>query len=304
MIKENEFQNAALLLVGHGSTKNRDSVLPVEYQANRLRQTGLFGAVYEAFWKVEPKIENVLDRISLSPVYIVPFFLSEGYFTQEVLPQHLGLSHGRGVWRGVWRGKELLYCRPVGVHPKINEIVDQRIQDVLVSETCPDPAQTCLFIAGHGTNQNANSSLFIERQVERVAETGQFAQVKAIYLDQEPAIANWREWTNLKQIAVIPYFLSDGLHVAEDIPELLGFQTGSAGEAMNSTSVDEFKQNNVINPDFNEISSGKNLFQGKKLLVADVEDRRIWYTRALGHDPAMAGIIFDVCREKAGYSNK
>lgn len=68
------FQESALLLIGHGSTKNEDSVVSANFQADLLRQLGVFGDSRAAFWKVEPKIDDVLDSMSQKNVHVVPFF--------------------------------------------------------------------------------------------------------------------------------------------------------------------------------------------------------------------------------------
>src|SRR5688572_4998844 len=48
------FSDAALVLVGHGSTLNAESSAPVYQHADELRKRKIFAQVQEAFWKVEP----------------------------------------------------------------------------------------------------------------------------------------------------------------------------------------------------------------------------------------------------------
>ncbi|HEV3476124.1 MAG TPA: CbiX/SirB N-terminal domain-containing protein, partial [Rubrobacteraceae bacterium] len=71
----------ALVIVGHGSHLNEDSSLPVYEHAERIRQTGEFDEVVECFWKEEPSMRHVLDTIESEEVYVVPAFISEGYFS-------------------------------------------------------------------------------------------------------------------------------------------------------------------------------------------------------------------------------
>ena len=78
-----DFSDAALVLVGHGSTVNADSAAPTYQHADELRRRKLFGQVLECFWKQEPGVPGVL-RGGLAPrVFIVPLFISEGYFTRN-----------------------------------------------------------------------------------------------------------------------------------------------------------------------------------------------------------------------------
>ncbi|MDZ4743876.1 MAG: CbiX/SirB N-terminal domain-containing protein [Verrucomicrobiota bacterium] len=287
------FDQSALLLIGHGSSKNGESGAALSFQAKMLKSCEIFKEVKEAYWQMDPLINDVLPTIQSKTIYIVPFFLSEGYFTQQVLPRHLGLR-GRFAHQA---GKDYFYCRPVGVHPKIDEIINSRMTTILTCEGAPIPQETCLFIAGHGTNRAKDSSRFVLEQVKRLQGKTPFAEVKPFFLDQAPYIKDWRTLTDKKQIAVIPYFLSDGLHVSEDIPALLGFSENEEIEAFSLVAIGTPKVNESGKLEFTQFIMKKRLFGEKDLIVAGVEGRKIWYTRSLGREPMMANIILDLCDE-------
>ena len=82
----------ALVIVGHGSTTNPDSSEPTHRMADLIRQRGIFDEVLCCFWKEEPSMREVLHSVTSPDVYVVPNFISEGYFTQEVIPRELGLE--------------------------------------------------------------------------------------------------------------------------------------------------------------------------------------------------------------------
>src|SRR6187549_216469 len=84
--------HSALVIVGHGSTLNPDSSAPTHAHADAIRARGLFAEVVCAFWKEEPSLREVLRTVDSPEVFVVPNFISEGYFTQEVIPRELGLS--------------------------------------------------------------------------------------------------------------------------------------------------------------------------------------------------------------------
>ena len=68
----NEFKDATLVLIGHGSTLNAESADPTYQHADELRRRGIFAEVLEAFWKQEPCVAGVL-RGTFSPrVFVVP----------------------------------------------------------------------------------------------------------------------------------------------------------------------------------------------------------------------------------------
>src|SRR5215510_1437195 len=90
-VGNDDFSDAALVLVGHGSTLNADSSAPAYQHGDELRRRKIFGQVIECFWKIEPAICAVLRGVHATRVFIVPVFISEGYFTEEVIPRELGL---------------------------------------------------------------------------------------------------------------------------------------------------------------------------------------------------------------------
>ncbi len=87
---EEAYSEAALVLLGHGSTLNAESGAPVFQHATELRRRRLFAEVYEAFWKQEPQVKQVLAKPTAPRVFIVPLFISEGYFSEGVIPRELG----------------------------------------------------------------------------------------------------------------------------------------------------------------------------------------------------------------------
>ena len=106
----------ALVIIGHGSHLNADSSAPVYRHAEAIRRTGVFSEVRECFWKEEPSMREVFDLVESEEVYVVPLFISEGYFTEEVIPRELGLS-GPAPSVTEKLGKTIRYCGPVGTHP-------------------------------------------------------------------------------------------------------------------------------------------------------------------------------------------
>ena len=85
-----DFSDSALVLLAHGSTRNAGSAKPARQHAAELRSRGLFAEVREGFLKQQPGVSGVLRGITARRVFIVPLFVSEGYFTEEVLPLELG----------------------------------------------------------------------------------------------------------------------------------------------------------------------------------------------------------------------
>ena len=212
---------AALLIVGHGSTVNPDSSAPSLNQMKAIEEQGAFGRIACCFWKEEPSLRDALlffDEPEIREVYVVPNFISEGYFTQTVIPRELELD-GRLTKRPndqAWK-----YCEPTGNHPGVTELLLRRAREV--APGVPE-AETTLLIVGHGTALNENSAIAAKREVEKIGALGVYASVQNAYMEEAPLISDWAQLTTTPNVVVVPFFISDGLHSYQDIPVLLGIE--------------------------------------------------------------------------------
>ena len=253
-----ESRNSALLIVGHGSTVNPDSSVPTIAHAAEIRRRKIFADVECAFWKEEPSLRDALflfDPEVICEVCVVPNFISEGYFTQTVVPRELELN-GRTTKRS--NGQIWKYCEPVGNHPFVTELLLARAHEI-----APDvePTETALLIVAHGTELNDNSAVAAKREAERIRARGEFATVANAYMEEPPLIAEWDQLTSAPNVIVVPFFIADGLHSYEDIPKLLGIKC---------TGMDVFRKN-----------------------PHRVRGRSLYYGKAIGTDPRFADIIVE-----------
>jgi sirohydrochlorin cobaltochelatase len=206
---------SALVLAGHGSLFSPESALPIYQHAASLRNTGMFAAVYECFWKEEPSYRNVLYEVEEERVYLVPDFLSHGYFTREILPREFGLT-GPVTRRD---SSEIRYCEPPGRHPRMAEAIMAQAEKALAQTDCRDAA---LLLVGHGTDRNENSAETAWEQAERIRRSGRFAECGVAFLEQDPSVSGWRDLIGSRDLVVVPFFLSEGKHSYTDIPRRMG----------------------------------------------------------------------------------
>jgi sirohydrochlorin cobaltochelatase len=275
-VQNEDFSAATLVVLGHGTTLNDQSAAPVFQHAAELRRRKVFREVREAFWKQEPHIKTVLAEIAAPRIFIVPFFISEGYFSTEVIPQELGFQFPDRLSL-VTRHSSLFYCRPVGSHDLMTKVILARADEVIKKfpfPRTPKPAETTLLIAGHGTGRNANSRKAVERQVELIRAENLYADVGAIFMEEAPFIKGCHESVKTKNIVVVPFFISDGLHAVEDIPVLLGEPERIVKERLAAG------QPTWRNP----------TERGGKL---------IWYSPSVGTEPLLAEVILERAREAA-----
>ena len=259
--------NAGLLIVGHGSTVNPDSSVPTLAHAVEIRRRNIFGEVQCAFWKEEPSLRDAIflfDPETIKNVYVVPNFISEGYFTQTVIPRELELT-GKITKRA--NGQIWSYAEPVGNHPMMTELLLQRARDI--APGVPENETTFLIVA-HGTDLNENSAVAAKREAEKIRARHRYADVINVYMEESPLVSDWAVLTSSPNVVVVPFFISDGLHSYEDIPVLLGI----ADER--STSSREGK--------------GEEVFQRGPYKI---DNRSLYYASSIGTDPRMADIIVE-----------
>lgn len=218
----------ALVLVAHGSSTDTRAGEAAIACADALRRRGLFGEVRSAFWKQSPRVTDAVESLSQPRIVIVPLLASEGYFCERLIPQALGFrgETDRDFARVRRKGAQTLrYCRPVGTHPRIREVILASAQHAVALRPfprAPRPAETALFVAAHGTGKHGQSRRAAEDHVRAIRDRGEYGEVHAVFLEETPGIAACYDLTTLKNLVLVPLFIGEGPHVLEDLPVCLG----------------------------------------------------------------------------------
>jgi len=265
----------ALVIVAHGSHLNASSSTPTFDHADTIRATGAFDEVREAFWKEEPSFREVLRTIESDEVYVVPLFISEGYFTEEVIPRELrldgwdpdawesdGTSATHTTLEATDVGKTVHYCGPVGTHDAMSDVIVQRAESVTGNSDVGEGFG--LAVVGHGTERNENSAKAVEYHADRIRDRDRFDEVEALFMDEDPEVDDVTDFFQSDDIIVVPLFIADGYHTREDIPEDMGltddYRTGWETPAI-------------------------------------VDGHRIWYSGAVGTEPLMADVVLERAKD-------
>jgi sirohydrochlorin cobaltochelatase len=270
------FSRDVLVVLGHGTVLNDNSAAPVFQHAAELRRRSIFADVREAFWKQEPQIKKVLAEISAPRIFIAPLFISEGYFSTEIIPKELGFAFPENL-KLKTENSEIFYCKPVGSHDSMTKVILSRAEEIVKKfpfPRAPKPKDTTLFIAGHGTEKNTNSRKAVERQVELIRALKIYADVRAIFMEELPRIADCYRLAQTKNLIVVPFFISDGLHTQEDMPVLLGEAKGIVEQ---------------------RIASGQPAWRNPM----EKNGKLVWYSPAVGTEPLVADVIVERVREAA-----
>jgi len=250
----------ALVIVGHGSTTNPDSSEPTRRITDSIRAAGLFDEVHCCFWKEEPSMREILHTVISNDVYVVPNFISEGYFTRTVIPREFELK-GPVTGRN---GRNFRYCDPSGNHPSMTSILLERAR---ITAPDVDPRATSLLIVGHGTKLDENSAKAAVHQAALLSDLGIYGEVLPAFMEEAPFVSDWASTSSSPNVVVIPFFISDGLHSYQDIPVLLGIRS-APGPAASHAEVFHHNPHRL---------HGRNLYYGS----------------AIGTDPGMERVILD-----------
>jgi sirohydrochlorin cobaltochelatase len=101
-----------------------------------------------------------------------------------------------------------------------------------------------------------------------------YAAVHAIYLEETPRINACYELAETRNIVVVPFFLSDGMHTQEDIPVLLGEPERIVKE---------------------RLAAGQSTWRNP----TEKNGKLVWYSNAVGTDPHVAEVILERVQEAA-----
>jgi sirohydrochlorin cobaltochelatase len=275
-VNSDEFAGDTLVVLGHGTSLNDQSAAPVFQHAAELRRRKIFREVREAFWKQEPQIKKVLAGISAPRIFIAPLFISEGYFAADKIPKDLGFNFPNNLSLTI-RHTSLYYCKPIGSHDSMTKVILSRAAEIVKQfpfPRLPKNSDITLFIAGHGTEKNEDSRKPIDRQVELIRAQSIYAAVHAVFLEESPRIPACYSLAQTKNVVVVPFFISDGLHTQEDIPVLLG------------------EARRIVEQ---RIASGQPAWRNP----TEKNGRLVWYSPAVGTEPLLADVILERVAEAA-----
>ena len=214
-----DWKDASLLLVGHGSSSYPAAADDLQRLAGQIRDRALFDRVDVAFWRQDPFISDAC--LQGARIFVLPYFAGVGKHTEQLIPEILGLTGTMTVRTG----QQILYCPPIGCHPRLPDLILRR-----ALATTAAPRETALLLIAHGSSQGGAS-----RTPEAIAECLRtkevFAEIVTVYLEQSPFAAEWPSLVKARQIVAQPLLLAAGMHVSDDIPPLFGMTAQSSSPA-------------------------------------------------------------------------
>lgn len=227
--------DVALILAAHGSlplagsgcdpTTNAEiSDLVHAFESHeRCKSTGVFepacgwfDEAIAAFHQGEPSFADAIDSLESSRVVVVPFFASDGYYCNTVLPAAIAKS-------ARYAEKSIRITPPVGTHPLTTQLILARVQGLLRKRE-GDGTQTTVIIVGHGTKRSSRSTLSTINLAAHLRRKCRCASVRYAFLDEEPFVEQVVNELSTTTAVAIPFFIGQSSHAGSDVPRRLGLK--------------------------------------------------------------------------------
>ena len=156
-------------------------------------------------------------------------------------------------------------------------------------------SETTLLIAAHGTDLNENSAVAAKREAEKIRALGRYAAVLNVYMEEPPLVSDWKKLTKTRNVVVVPFFISDGLHSYEDIPRLLGIVHGhlERSEPKSKDPAAESSDNfrgSLDSAQGDVKMTMRSVFRRNPYAI---ENRSLFYAPSIGTDSGFADLIVD-----------
>lgn len=211
---------ATLILAAHGSRHDPAANAVVRSCAARVAALGPFHPVIPAFRLGAPTFATVLDTLPPSPIVVVPFMTSAGYFCEVFLPSELRLHR-------TYAQHSLTITSPVGIHPRVAGLVRQRVRRLLDSHAL-SATESSVWVVGHGTPRHAASRTATEELAESLGKLEPNWDVRPAFLEEGPRVEQVSVQTVRRNTLIVPFLIGGGFHATSDILQRVGMNPDAA----------------------------------------------------------------------------
>jgi len=211
-----------ILIVGYGTTDG-NLIEVLDTQVGRMKCRG-WEHVEKAFFRVSnptiPEGVKLLVDQGVNEIVVLPYYISEGTLTKELIPEKLGLGKSDSG-KVMVDGKEvsITMASAFDTGYTLTDIICDKIADAHGDMDCG------ILILGHGTRFRAKSNMMtIKMNAERVAARGYKHVGYAFNEFNEPTIneaVDRLEKEGVERIIAVPLFIAMGVHL-RDLPKKVG----------------------------------------------------------------------------------
>lgn len=208
----------ALILAAHGETGVRYPNRALGAHADALKDSAGCLCTGYGVLNGEPDLTAALAQAvsaGAEEFLIYPFFMSDGYFVKQLLPEKLAAA-------GVEDRARVL--PPLGHDPGIAGVMMG--QAIAAAENAGfAPAKSRLLVIGHGSKSMPASARATRRISRDLDAMGKFMNVEVAFLEEPPFLLNALA-AHKGECVVSGFFASNGIHSTHDVPGTLE-ETGS-----------------------------------------------------------------------------
>lgn len=203
-------RDIAIVLAAHGDRAgvrpNATLLAHRDSLAAAFRFRCVTAGVLKGDLSLERAISEAIDS-GAREVAVYPFFMSDGYFVGQVLPQRI-------VEMGATDNCRLL--APLGLDEQLPPLIHA---DASATATAAGiaPQSARLLIVGHGSELGPASANATRAAADRVSWLAGFAKVDTAFLEEPPFVDDALAETAMPTI-VSGFFSGDGLHAGVDVP--------------------------------------------------------------------------------------
>ena len=152
--ERDDFSDAALVVLGHGTELNDDSAAPVFQHAAELRRRKIFAECARRSGNRSRKSKRCWRRFRRRA-----FSSRRCSSARDILARKSFRGNSASFSGNLslkTQNSELFYCRPAGSHDSMTKVILSRAAEVVNQfpfPRAPKNSDTTLFIAGHGTEK-------------------------------------------------------------------------------------------------------------------------------------------------------
>ncbi|MDF2367444.1 CbiX/SirB N-terminal domain-containing protein [Sneathiella sp.] len=201
----------SVLIVAHGSSVSDDAQEAAKQHALTLQQSNRYGRVDVCFLageRSEPDLPG-------GEVFLLPFFMSNGYFVTRRIPELFKLNKGQHICAD----RQLFQCEALGIDPELAGIISSMARGVCVEQGYR-PTDIHLVLVAHGSEKSTASAEATYLQRKTVDSGREFARVSAAFLNEAPFLDQWLQDQSESglPLVLVGLFAADGPHATEDVP--------------------------------------------------------------------------------------
>ena len=204
----------SVILVSHGSGLSETAQDAAIDHAAELRRRDRYDHVGLCFLSLTDKA----PMLPSGAVYLVPLFMSGGYFVKTRIPELFGLEQGQRQEAQ----RQVFQCEALGTDPALADVVSAMVGEVVAAANC-NRGEIHLLLVAHGSSKSPASREAARMQQRTLMARQEFADVSVAFLSEPPFLESWlREQPDTgAPLVIVGLFSADGPHAAIDVPEIL-----------------------------------------------------------------------------------